>query len=104
VTTYVLLSGDCPWAGDYSEAIIECEYDFDSEIWDDVSDDAKDLIRSLIVSEPSERLTAEEALEHIWFTNWFPQSHKPRLMRNTALAAGVEDALNTAQVIVLDED
>jgi len=36
-------------------------FDFDGEEWDDVSNDAKDLITKLI-SKPERRLTAEEAL------------------------------------------
>lgn len=35
------------------------EYSFPSEYWSDVSDNAKDLIRHLLVSDPLGRLTAE---------------------------------------------
>jgi hypothetical protein len=35
------------------------EYDFPSPFWDDVSDLAKDLIRNLLVVNPSSRLTAD---------------------------------------------
>jgi calcium-dependent protein kinase len=41
------------------------EFDFDGEEWDDVSNDAKDLIKKL-VCKPERRLTAEEALQHHW--------------------------------------
>ena len=41
------------------------EFDFDGEEWDDVSNDAKDLIKKLI-TKPERRLTAEEALQHQW--------------------------------------
>ena len=41
------------------------KFDFDGEEWDDVSDDAKDLINKLI-TKPERRLTAEEALQHKW--------------------------------------
>ncbi len=41
------------------------EFDFDGEEWDDVSNDAKDLIKKLICK-PERRLTAEEALLHHW--------------------------------------
>jgi calcium-dependent protein kinase len=41
------------------------EFDFDGEEWDDVSSDAKDLIKKLICK-PERRLTAEEALLHHW--------------------------------------
>lgn len=39
----------------------------EEEGWDSVSDDAKDLILHLLVVDPKERYTAEQALEHPWF-------------------------------------
>jgi calcium-dependent protein kinase len=41
------------------------QFDFDGEEWDDVSSEAKDLIKKLI-SKPERRLTAQEALNHTW--------------------------------------
>lgn len=41
------------------------DFDFDGEEWEDVSNDAKDLIQKL-VCKPERRLTAEEALQHTW--------------------------------------
>jgi len=41
------------------------EFDFDGEEWDDISSDAKDLIKKLI-TKPERRLTASEALKHKW--------------------------------------
>ena len=37
------------------------DYNFDGEEWDNISSDAKDLIRKLI-EKPEKRLTAQEAL------------------------------------------
>lgn len=42
------------------------KFDFDGEEWDDISKEAKDLIKKLICK-PEKRLTAQEALEHKWF-------------------------------------
>jgi len=42
------------------------KFDFDGEEWDDISKDAKDLIKKLICK-PEKRLTAMEALNHKWF-------------------------------------
>ena len=41
------------------------EFDFEGEEWEDVSNDAKDLINNL-VCKPEKRLTASEALQHNW--------------------------------------
>jgi len=40
-------------------------FDFEGEEWEDVSNDAKDLIKKLI-SKPEKRLTAQEAINHRW--------------------------------------
>lgn len=46
--------------------IKQCNYDFPSPYWDDISDMAKDLIKKILVANPSERLTAEEIYNHPW--------------------------------------
>lgn len=42
------------------------KFDFDGEEWDDITKEAKDLIKKLICK-PEKRLTAQEALDHKWF-------------------------------------
>jgi calcium-dependent protein kinase len=41
------------------------KFDFDGEEWDEISKEAKDLIKKLICK-PEKRLTAQEALNHKW--------------------------------------
>ncbi len=48
--------------------ICAAEYDFFEEDWKRISDAAKDLIRNLLVVDPSRRLTASQALQHPWIT------------------------------------
>jgi serine/threonine protein kinase len=42
------------------------DYDFNPKFWSEVSEEAKDLIRSLLVVDPKVRCTADEALVHPW--------------------------------------
>jgi serine/threonine protein kinase len=42
------------------------EFEFPSPYWDDVSDSAKNLIKQLLVVEPTMRLDAEGILSHPW--------------------------------------
>ena len=46
--------------------IKNCEYEFPSPFWDDVSDEAKNLIKAILVRDPNQRLTAEQILSHSW--------------------------------------
>lgn len=34
--------------------------------WDHISDSAKDLVRQMLVVDPNQRITVDEALEHPW--------------------------------------
>ena len=42
------------------------DFEFPSPYWDNVSEQAKDFIRKLLVIDSSKRLTAEQALNHPW--------------------------------------
>lgn len=67
-----MLCGYPPFDGDTEEEIMLSvqagQYDFNDEVWDNVSDNAKDLIKKLLVPE-NERLSPKEALEHPWLVN-----------------------------------
>ena len=47
--------------------IKQADYTFEPQYWEQVSDDAKDLIKKLLVVNPDNRLTADQALRHPWF-------------------------------------
>lgn len=47
--------------------IMEGKYEFCSPEWDDITEEAKDLIRKLLVIDPSKRINAKEALKHCFF-------------------------------------
>ena len=42
------------------------KYNFDDEKWDIISNDAKDLIKNLLIKDPDKRYSAEKALNHPW--------------------------------------
>ena len=71
VIMYITLSGYPPFFGDCDQEIFASikkgEYDYPSPDWDDVTPEARDLIDKLLKMEPTERLTASQALKHKWF-------------------------------------
>lgn len=45
------------------------EYEFPDNEWSEISEDAKDLIRRLLVRDPRKRFSAKEVLNHRWVTS-----------------------------------
>ena len=72
VILYIMLWGFAPFEGDDAEEtfklIENIDYDFEDEIFEWVSDEAKDLISKILTPE-SQRLTLEQVLEHPWITH-----------------------------------
>jgi len=61
------LGGDCEACqGLLFDSISDCTFDFPEEEWAGISDDAKNLIRQLLIEEPSERLPANMILNNPW--------------------------------------
>ena len=79
VLMYILLSGCPPFQNENQEEMYECikdcNYILEGYEWDDISDEAKDLIRKILVPQRS-RLTAEKALQHKWVQNQLKQDKK----------------------------
>jgi serine/threonine protein kinase len=48
---------------------VESKRDFfhNKEAWECVSEDAKDLVAWMLTTDPDQRPTCEEALDHVWF-------------------------------------
>jgi len=70
VITYILLCGFPPFYNDnvaqLFESIINADFDYPSEYWDHISDDAIDFIDSLLITDPEKRMSATQALQHSW--------------------------------------
>lgn len=70
VLTYVLLTGCSPFGGDNKQEtflnITKCLLTFPEDLFEDVSEDAVDFIKSTLRIKPKERPTVEDCLEHRW--------------------------------------
>ena len=72
VILYILLSGTPPFSEDRKiqqelrEQILTANYTFYPQLFDKISVEAKDLIQKCLKVEPSERISAEEIVNHPW--------------------------------------
>jgi serine/threonine protein kinase len=73
VILYVMLCGFPPFYHDDNDTLFELikegKFEFPSPYWDNVSDNAKDLISKLLVGDPNERLSPDQVLKHPWLTS-----------------------------------
>uniref|UniRef100_A0A6B2LDB9 non-specific serine/threonine protein kinase n=1 Tax=Arcella intermedia TaxID=1963864 RepID=A0A6B2LDB9_9EUKA len=71
VVMYTLLCGYTPFYGDTDveifRQILELSFSFPASDWNNISDQAKNLISQILVLEPETRLTATQCLAHPWF-------------------------------------
>jgi len=81
VITYILLCGFPPFYNEnlpeLFEQIMKADYDFPEDYWKEVSENAKDFIRKLLVVEPKQRLTGKTALQHPWLSGAAPEHTLP---------------------------
>jgi calcium/calmodulin-dependent protein kinase I len=70
VITYVVLCGFPPFYGKTQahlfEKILNAEYDFPDPEWTNISEEAKDFIRHLLVLDIDKRYTTKQCLDHPW--------------------------------------
>jgi len=70
VIMYIIIGGYPPFYEDNQQLLFEkikaADYEFHREFWDNISDDAKDLIAACICLDPEKRITCEEAINHPW--------------------------------------
>ena len=75
VLMYVLLSGRFPFLGKTEEEIekkiLSGKFEFDEELFKDVSEEAKDLITQCLKYDVNQRITIHEALNHKFFYNLY---------------------------------
>ncbi len=75
VLMFMLLSGKPPFWGDSDKEIIqmvkEGKMDFRKNEWNNVSNDAIDLIHNMLRYDSKKRFSAFECLKHVWFKKYF---------------------------------
>ncbi|KZV58472.1 Phosphoenolpyruvate carboxylase-related kinase 1 isoform 1 [Dorcoceras hygrometricum] len=73
VILYILLSGIPPFWGKTKSRIFDAvraaDLRFQSNPWDFISDSAKQLIKGMLCRDTSNRLTAQQVLDHSWVKN-----------------------------------
>ncbi|KAG0319394.1 hypothetical protein BGZ99_005126 [Dissophora globulifera] len=73
VVLYICLCGFPPFSDDLAppslrEQVLQSMYTFPSPYWDEISDEAVDLVQGLLAQSPEDRLNVRETLEHVWMT------------------------------------
>lgn len=75
VIIYLLLAGNLPFMGrsqkELFRKIVIGKYQFEDDSWSDVTNDARDLVERLLVTDPDKRLSAKECLHHPWLKQDF---------------------------------
>eukprot|EP00397_Hematodinium_sp_SG-2012_P012328 GEMP01012496.1.p1 GENE.GEMP01012496.1~~GEMP01012496.1.p1 ORF type:complete len:683 (+),score=143.73 GEMP01012496.1:258-2306(+) len=73
IIVYMLLSGRPPFYASSDAAVLRLievgRFSLSGPLWEPVSDDAKHFIQSMLKVDPSERLTAADALLHPWISH-----------------------------------
>jgi calcium-dependent protein kinase len=81
VILYILLCGVPPfWAETESgifRQILRGKLDLESDPWPSISDSAKDLVRNMLIRDPTKRFTAHEVLCHPWIVDDAVAPDKP---------------------------
>lgn len=104
VITYTLLCGYSPFRSENLQDLLEecTKHDvvFHERYWKDVSEDAKEFIRCLIVPNPDKRWTSEQALNHIWLSGKTATEHNlvPELRRAKEARMKLKHAIMAIQL------
>uniref|UniRef100_UPI00358F3350 myosin light chain kinase 2, skeletal/cardiac muscle-like isoform X2 n=1 Tax=Myxine glutinosa TaxID=7769 RepID=UPI00358F3350 len=80
IIAYMLVSGLSPFLGD-DEAetlsnIVQENWSFDDEAFEDISDEAKDFVTGLLIKDKGGRMSALQCLKHPWLCNLSEKAKK----------------------------
>ncbi len=83
VILYLLLIGSPPFDGENDseiwKKIINKEINYSDPKFKNLSPESKDLLQKLLIKNPEKRLSASEALEHIWIKKYAPHTKVSRV-------------------------
>ncbi|KYN06301.1 Death-associated protein kinase 3, partial [Cyphomyrmex costatus] len=103
VLTYILLSGASPFLGEDKQEtyanVAACQYQFDNEYFSNVSEIAKDFIRSLLIKDPKERGNAESCLKHPWILT---ESEAPQGLSGAMISAVKRGCVEAVSRLLLE--
>ena len=89
VILYILLVGYPPFNGSDDKKIIDAvkkgKYTLDEPEWDDVSEEAVDLVKRCLTYDVDKRISASEALDHPWFAKFAKAGKVKKLSASKAL-------------------
>lgn len=90
VILYILLVGYPPFNGSDDKKIIDAvkkgKYTLDEPEWDDVSEEAVDLVRKCLTYDPEKRVSASDALTHAWFKKFAKADKIKKSLASKALS------------------
>ncbi|KAL7473881.1 hypothetical protein ACHAXS_014375 [Conticribra weissflogii] len=96
VIAFILLCQEKPFKGKNRAQVVrnitKCRFNFNAPGWANVSSEAKKFVSALIVLNPSQRLTAENALKHPWLKKEeFPVDYEETDSSHKSLMTNVKD-------------
>lgn len=88
VILFVLLAGYPPFYEEDMDAlflqVIRGQYEMDPEDWCYISEDAKDLVKKMLVVNPEQRISIEAILVHPWISKTLEKDNHPHLSRTAS--------------------
>jgi len=106
VILYILLSGSPPFCDNrldkmnLRDQILKAKYTLYPQLFDHISDDAKDLIKKLLQKVPDKRLSSEEILEHPWLDDDAMKEKAHKLMDTQETSKPLRQALAPIEIPV----
>ena len=100
VVLYTMICGYLPFDDDNEKRVHDKILNLTYEFPDSISEDAKDLVRSIVKLKPSERLSIPEILKHRWFDSYTPVDEDPSyLERSTSKDSDLSNFITKRSVM-----